>query len=68
MASDAAMVDAVVVYLVARWRRVFRLTTIDQAIAGLGVASSWALRRAVADRLRAADGGRTGRAARHHAV
>lgn len=56
MASDAATSDAVVAYLVASWRLVFRLTTIDQGTDGLGVAPSWALRRAVAERLSAEPG------------
>ena len=54
--SDVAAVDEVVAYLSARWRRVFRLMTIDQALAGLGITPSWALRRAVVERLRAEPG------------
>lgn len=46
-----ADVEQVVAHLVASWRRVFHLTTIDQALVALGVAPSWELRRAVADRL-----------------
>ncbi|MFN8541522.1 MAG: hypothetical protein U0232_29105 [Thermomicrobiales bacterium] len=46
-----ADVERVVAHLVASWRRVFHLTTIDQVLVALGVAPSWELRRAVADRL-----------------
>ena len=52
-AALEADVERVVAHLVASWRRVFRLTTIDQALVALGVAPSWELRRAVADRLTA---------------
>ena len=54
--SDVAAVDEIIAYLSARWRRVFRLMTIDQALAGLGITPSWALRRAVVERLRAEPG------------
>jgi hypothetical protein len=56
MASREALVDRVVVHLVEWWRRVFRLTTIDQGLAALGVTPEWAVRRAVADRLLAEPG------------
>ena len=44
----------ILAHLAAQWRRVFRLTTIDQACAALGIAPTWTVRRAVAARLLAA--------------
>ena len=49
--ATTGTIERVVAHLVASWRRVFRLTTIDQALAALGVAPSWEVRRTVADRL-----------------
>jgi hypothetical protein len=54
--SEGETIERAVAHLVASWRRVFRLTTIGQALAALGIASSWEVRRAVADRLSAEPG------------
>jgi hypothetical protein len=54
--ATAGTIERVVAHLVASWRRVFRLTTIDQALNALGIASSWEVRRAVAGRLSAEPG------------
>jgi hypothetical protein len=51
-----AAVERAVGQLAASWRRVFRLTTIDQALGVLGVAPEWEMRRTVADRLAAEPG------------
>lgn len=48
--------ERVIAALIMSWGQVFRLTTIDQACAALGVAARWPTRRAVADRLAAAPG------------
>ena len=54
--TQEALVERVVAHLVASWRRVFRLTTVDQALAALGIAPTWALRHAIVDRLAAEPG------------
>lgn len=54
--SATVATERVVARLVADWQRVFRLTTIDQALGALGIAPSWETRRAVADRLGAEPG------------
>ena len=54
--ATAGTIERIVAHLVASWRRVFRLTTIDQALAARGIVSSWEVRRAGADRLGAEPG------------
>jgi hypothetical protein len=54
--TQEIVVERVLDCLVASWRRVFRLTTVDQALAALGNAPEWELRRAVAERLGEAPG------------